>query len=89
MNIKKKSVSVENALNTHQNDNTKLSQSQKIMQYMRDNGSITQIECTYCGMGTRLAARISDLRESGIRIATDMETDKHGSRYARYRLEEE
>ena len=83
MNIKKKSVSRENALKTHQNDNTKLSQSQKILRYMTRNGGITQLDATYNGMGTRLSARIWDLRNIGIDITDDWET-KDDARFVRY-----
>jgi hypothetical protein len=83
MDIKKKSASAENALNTHQNDNTKLSQCQKILRYMTRNGGITQLDATYNGMGTRLSARIWDLRNIGIDITDDWET-KDDARFVRY-----
>ena len=70
-----------------------MSQCEKILDYMREHGSITQIEAAdrdneiYCW---RLSGRIKDLRNRGYCIITDWETSRnsHGEtkRYGRYRL---
>ena len=67
-----------------------MTQCERIMEYIKTHGSITQAEAfNYLGVG-RLAARVSDLRNRGTKITT--ETIKVKNRYgvktevARYRL---
>lgn len=70
----------------------KQSQCKVILFYLKEKGSITTKEARQLCQCERLAARIADLRRSGIPIRTDMKTyiNKHGYpvRYAVYRLEE-
>lgn len=65
----------------------KMNQRNRILQYLENHGSITQKEANELGI-FRLAARIMELRESGIDIPCDMMTGKneYGTfHYARYR----
>lgn len=68
--------------------NTK-KQTDRILDYLRENGSITQLEALReCGV-MRLASRISDLKKSGVNISSKTEsgTNKYGKySYARYYL---
>lgn len=68
-------------------------QSDRILDYIKQNGSITQNESTmYIGC-TRLAARIADLRKAGIAIRSDLvkvrRYDGTMAMVARYSLAEE
>ena len=67
-----------------------MTQTEKILDYMERNGSITQLEAMELGV-MRLGARIWDIKESGIGIITETVTGKNRdgepTRYARYRLE--
>ena len=64
----------------------------RIYQYMKDFGSITQLDAIRDLGVMRLASRISDMRKDGIGIIREMETGKNrygeDTHYARYRLEE-
>ena len=64
----------------------------RVYKYMKDFGSITQIDAIRDLGVMRLASRISDLRQSGIPIVREMESGKnrYGEKtsYARYRLED-
>lgn len=52
----------------------KTTQNQRVMKYMKDNGSITQIDAlNKCGC-MRLASRISDLKKEGYPIKRKMIT---------------
>lgn len=68
-----------------------MKQTERIIEYMKANGSITALEAmTHLHIG-RLAARISDLKDEGYDISSVSETSKNEygvSRYARYFLEE-
>ena len=69
----------------------KVTQGMKILQYMRDYGSITPVEA-FRDLGVmRLGARIYDLEQEGIRIVHEREngTNRMGEKttYSRYRLE--
>jgi hypothetical protein len=68
-----------------------MSQCERILQYMNDYGSITQLDALREFGCMRLASRISDMRKMGINIVRDMETsnNRYGEKvtYARYRLE--
>ena len=68
----------------------KSTQTQKVLQYMKDFGSITQFEA-FRDLGImRLAARIADLRRLGYVIESVIETGKNRyeetTRYSRYFL---
>lgn len=56
------------------------------LEYMRMHGSITPLEALIAFDCLRLGARISDLREDGFDIRTDIA--KGPKQYAIYRLEE-
>ena len=69
-----------------------MTQTQKILQHLRDHGSITSMEAYERFGCTRLSARIKDLRDEGHSIASDWETAKNRDgvtiSFARYRLAE-
>lgn len=53
------------------------SQNQRILEYMREHGSITQLEAlTELGV-MRLASRISELRRAGYAISSEVVTVKN------------
>ena len=60
----------------------------KIYKYMKDFGSITQLDAIRDLGVMRLASRISEMRMSGIAIKKEMETGKNRygepTHYARY-----
>lgn len=67
-----------------------MKQTERILQYMRDFGSITQLEAIRDISCMRLGARIFDLKREGYEIKKEMETSKNrygeDTSYARYRL---
>lgn len=67
-------------------------QCDKILQYMKQYGSITPADALNNFGCFRLAARIADLRRQGVGIRSEMETatSKDGTRvkFARYSLAE-
>lgn len=67
-----------------------MSQCERILQYINDYGSITQLDALREFGCMRLASRVSDMRKMGINIVRDMETsnNRYGEKvtYARYRL---
>lgn len=69
-----------------------MKQTERILQYMRDFGSITQLEAIRDISCMRLGARIFDLKREGYEIKKEMETSKNRygeeTSYARYRLVE-
>ncbi len=69
-----------------------MKQAERVLKYMRDFGSITQLEAIRDISCMRLAARIDDLKREGHVIRSDTETGKNrygeNTRYARYRLVE-
>lgn len=67
-----------------------MTQKEAVLEYMKTNGSITQMDA-YREIGTtRLGARINELRKEGYCIITNTETSKtrtgHHATYARYTL---
>lgn len=68
-----------------------MTQSDRIVEYMRANGSITPIEAMNELGIMRLGARIFDLKEQGLNIITERvsEKNRYGEvvNFARYRLE--
>lgn len=70
-----------------------MKQTDRILKYMRDFGSITQLEAMQDIGCMRLAARIADLKRDGHAIRREMETSKNRygeeTSYARYRLDED
>ena len=67
-----------------------MKQKERILQYMRDFGSITQLEAMRDLGCMRLGARVYDLKRDGYAINKEMETSKNrygeDTSYARYRL---
>lgn len=67
-----------------------MTQSEMILRYMHENGSITQWEAMREFGCMRLGARIYDLKQAGTRIITESQTEKnrYGKpvTFARYRL---
>ena len=55
----------------------KATQCDKVLQYMRDFGSITQLQALQDIGCMRLASRISDLRYQGYAIGRRMKTSKN------------
>ena len=55
----------------------KKTQSERVLAYMKEFGSITQFEAFQDLGCSRLAARISDLKEQGIPIKSEMITVKN------------
>lgn len=67
-----------------------MSQRERILQYMHENGSITSADA-YNDLGCmRLPARISEIKDSGVKVIKTMERGQNRfgepTRYARYRL---
>ena len=69
-----------------------VTQAERVLMYMRDFGSISQLEALRDLGCMRLAARISDLKKKGYVIQRDMvsSSNRYGDevRYAMYRLVE-
>jgi hypothetical protein len=67
-----------------------MTQKEKILQYIEDNGSITPLDALREFGCMRLASRVSELKRDGYPIATKMETSKNRNgepvRYARYEM---
>ena len=68
----------------------KVSQCERILDYIAENGSITQLDALREFGCMRLASRISDLKRQGIPIKRKMETAKNrygeSVSYARYSI---
>jgi hypothetical protein len=71
----------------------KSTQCEKVLEYMRDFGSITQLQALQDIGCMRLASRISDLRGQGYTIGRRIKTSKNrygdSVSYAEYYLEED
>lgn len=71
----------------------RISQENKVINYMREYGSITQLDALREFGCMRLASRISSLRKRGYAITSTLETSKnrYGEtiKYSRYRMEAE
>lgn len=69
-----------------------MTQCERVIQYMRDFGSITQRDAMNDLGIMRLASRISDLKDRGYNIKSKMETGKNrygeNTSYSRYWMEE-
>ena len=72
---------------------SKHTQSQRVLDYMTENGGITQLEALRDLGVMRLASRISDLKKQGYPIESQMESVKNrygeGCRIKRYSIAEE
>lgn len=73
-------------------ENSKPTQNQRILDYIREFGSITQLDALKDLGVMRLASRISDLRQQGYSIVSKIEpvTNRYGEtcHIKRYSLEE-
>lgn len=71
----------------------KITQAQRVLDYIEEFGSITQLEALRDLGVMRLASRISDLRRQGVRIESTVETVKNRfdekTYIKRYRLDGE
>lgn len=69
-----------------------MTQCEEILEYMRENGSITPLEALSEIGCMRLASRISELKEAGVKISKTRVPFKtrygRKSGYAKYKLEE-
>lgn len=69
-----------------------MTQNERILNHLKQHGSITQMEATTEYGCQRLAARIGELRRAGYQISSKLESSKnrYGERvtYARYSLKE-
>lgn len=69
-----------------------MTQTERVHQYMRDFGSITQLDAIRDLGVMRLASRINDMKRQGVRIVKTMESAKNRygetTSYARYKLAE-
>ena len=67
-------------------------QCQKIIEYCRQHGSITQLEAINCLGIMRLASRINDLKNAGYKIKSEMvrgvNRDGEKISWSRYKVEE-
>ena len=63
-------------------EHSKPNQNTRIIQYMRDFGSITQLEALRDLGIMRLASRLSDLRKQGYKIVGEMKavTNRYGEK---------
>ena len=67
-----------------------MTQTARVLQYMKDNGSITQMQATNDLCITRLASRIHDLTKMGYSVSkcTEYGENAYGKyHYTRYSLE--
>jgi hypothetical protein len=73
-------------------ENSKPTQNQRILDYIKEFGSITQLEALRDLGVMRLASRISDLRRGGVKIVSTREAveNRYGEKchIKRYSLEE-
>ena len=67
-----------------------MTQTARVLEYMKEHGSITQMDATYNLRVTRLASRIHDLTKMGVSICkrTEYGENEFGRfHYTRYTLE--
>lgn len=73
-------------------EHSRPTQCERIIEYIKTEGSITQLDALREFGCMRLASRVSELRKSGVPIVRTLETSKnrYGEpiSYARYSLEE-
>ncbi len=71
------------------NRKKKLTQEDRVLQYLRDHGGITTMEAVRELSIMNPQQRILKLREMGYNIVTEWEVSPAGARYGIYRLKEE
>lgn len=54
-----------------------MTQNEKVLRHLRDRGSITSMEAFQMYGITRLSARISDIKETGVEIYTERQNAKN------------
>ena len=62
------------------------SQTQKVLNHLVDEGSISGVEAAELYRIRSLSRRICDLKEAGFEIVSVWRTDPLGQRYKKYRL---
>lgn len=62
------------------------SQTQRILNHMIDEGSISGLEAAELYRVRALPRRIADLKELGFKIVSEWRTDPLGQRYKKYKL---
>lgn len=67
-------------------DNPTLTQTRRILEHLKDQGSITQVEAQAMYKARSLTRRITDIREMGYDVYSEWKTDHTGQRYVRYWL---
>ena len=80
------------AVATSQNNSNKKkrpTQEDKVLQYLRDHGSMTTLEAVRILYIMNPQQRIKNLRDMGYNIVTEYATSFNGARYGIYRLQEE
>lgn len=63
-----------------------LTQHEKILIYIQNNGGISSLEAAKKLNITKLTTRISELRKAGISINGEWVNPEHGERYMRYTI---
>lgn len=70
-----------------------MTQNERVLEHLKEKGGITHLEAMHEYGICRLASRIADLREKGVKIKREMVRGKnrHGeaTRFAKYELMEE
>ena len=64
----------------------KLPMAQMILRHLEDKGSITSVEAQALYRCRSLSRRITDIKQWGFPISSELKTDATGQRYARYYL---
>lgn len=67
----------------------RLTQEDKVLQYLRDHGSLTTMEAVRALYIMNPQQRIRNLRNRGYDIVTEYEVSANGVRYGVYKLQEE
>ena len=63
-----------------------MTQTERVLNHLRERGSITPVEALHVHGIYRLAARVNDLKKRGVNVVARMKQDINGHRYAEYRL---
>lgn len=65
-------------------------QTRRVLTLLRANGpdGLTHLEALYAGCGSRLAARVAELREDGYDVRSSLVPTSNGAHVARYVLHE-
>jgi hypothetical protein len=64
---------------------TTLTQTQRVLKQLRQGRTLTSAQARTQGI-QRLAARVHELRESGVRVVSTYATSKNGTRVVKYSL---